>query len=188
VGSSDWSDWEEGMSVGVESLDAHHRQIWRRIRHLAAAVSDGYADDVRAALRFLHVHLAEHEAEEERWMEEAGYPGAREHVRAHAAMRDRIAAAREDESAGAERRIFEAADWVARALESHMRVDDLKLGRFWTARENLRRLAEAGPGVGAALTPIPGMLSTLSAPRAREEDGEEDAPPLAPAAPAGTAR
>jgi hemerythrin len=176
------ADWEEGMSVGVEFLDVHHRQMWRRIRHLANAVSDGRADEVRAALRFLQSYLSEHDAEEERWMEEAGYPGAREHVRAHAAVLDRIRAAREDESAGSDRRLFEAADWVARALEAHMRSDDLKLGRFWTARENLRRLAEAGPGLGAALTPIPGMLATVP-PRARGDEGEP-APAPPPADPA----
>jgi hemerythrin len=175
------SDWEEEMSVGVESLDAHHRQVWRRVRHLAKAVSEGDAADVRSSLRLLHSHLAEHQAEEERWMEEAGYPGAREHVRGHAAVLERIAAARADESAGSDLHLLEAADWIARALEGHMRSDDLKLARFWTARENLRRLAEAGPGIGAALTPIPGMLAVY-VPRPRPDD--EPAPTPPPVAPA----
>jgi hemerythrin-like metal-binding protein len=171
------------MTVGVESLDVHHRQVWRRIRHLARAVSEGDAVDVRSSLRFLHAYLSEHHAEEERWMEDAGYPGAREHLRAHAAILERIASARADESAGADRGLLAAADWVARALETHMRSDDLKLGRFWTARENLRTLAEAGPGVGASLTPIPGMLATW-APRPRREEDERTPTPV-PLRPSG---
>jgi hemerythrin-like metal-binding protein len=175
------SDWEEGMTVGVESLDAHHRQVLRRIRHLARAVSEGDAADLRASLRFLHTYLAEHQRDEEQWMEDAGYPGAREHLRSHGAILERIAAARSDATAGSDRRLLEAADWVARALEGHMRGDDLKLGRFWTARENLRRLAEAGPGVGASLTPIPGMLP-VDPPRPRRDDGPAKTPaPLPPA-------
>ncbi len=170
------SDWDEGMTVGVESIDVHHRQVLRRIRHLARAVTEGDAADLRASLRFLHGYLAEHQREEERWMDDAGYPGAREHVRAHAAILDRIAAA------GAEakdRALLEAADWVARALETHMRTDDLKLGRFSTARENLRKLAEAGPGVGASLTPIPGMIRS-EPPRPRDGDATPTPAPLPP--------
>lgn len=157
------------MSVGIGSLDAHHRQVWRRIRHLAKAVSEGDAMDVRSSIRLLHVYLAEAHAEEERWMEDAGYPGAREHLRAHNAILDRAATARNDDAPGAEKRLLGAADWLARTLAAHMQGDDLKLARFWTARENLRKLAEAGPGVGACLTPIPGML-TVAPPRPRRDD------------------
>ncbi len=170
------------MTLGVELLDVHHRQVWRRARHLATAASDGDAASVRSSLRLLHAYLAEHCTEEERWMEEAGYPGLREHARAHAALLDRIAAARADESPGADRRLLDAADWVARTLEAHMRSDDLKLARFWTARDNLRKLAEAGPGVGAALTPIPGMLQAYTPPPLprRDDDPPRASPPAPP--------
>ncbi|HEY6100097.1 MAG TPA: hemerythrin domain-containing protein, partial [Anaeromyxobacter sp.] len=120
-------DWEDGMSVGVEAIDVHHRQVWRRIRHLASAVSHGRPDEVRAALRFLHGYLAEHDGDEERWMEEAGYPGAREHARAHAQIQERIGAARDPEARLPAKALLQTAEWVARALETHMRGDDLKL-------------------------------------------------------------
>lgn len=163
-------DWEEGMSVGVEAIDVHHRQVWRRIRHLANAVSDGRSDEVRAALRFLQSYLADHNAEEERWMAEAGYPGAREHLRAHAELMERIRSTRELGAGVHVKTLLQTADWVARMLEEHMRNDDLKLGRFWTARENLRILAERGPGVGASLTPIPGSLAPFSSPGKGDPD------------------
>ncbi len=166
-------DWEDAMSVGIEAIDLHHRHVWRRIRNLAGAVSDGRTVEVRAALRFLHGYLAEHHAEEERWMEDAGYPGAREHARVHALIVERIRAAREVEERLPAKALFEAADWVAGALEAHMRAEDLKLGRFWTARENLRRLAENAPGVGASLTPIPGSLPCASPARERRPEREE---------------
>ncbi len=172
------SDWEEAMTVGVESLDVHHRQVLRRIRHLARAVTEGDAADLRASLRFLQAYLAERQREEEQWMEDAGYPGAREHVRAHAAILERIAAARAD---GTDRALLEAAESVAGALEAHMRTDDLKLGRFWTARENLRKLAEAGPGVGTTLTPIPGMLRAEPPRPRRDAEGTPTPVPLTPA-------
>lgn len=156
------------MSVGVDLLDAHHRHIWRRVRHVANAVSDGRADEVRAALRFLHTYLVAHHFEEEQWMLEAGYPGAREHTRLHAEIMDRVRAASEPGRLDT-KALFETADWAAAALQAHMRIEDLKLGRFFTARENLRRLAESGPGAGAALTPLPGSIGTV----APERDGPE---------------
>jgi hemerythrin len=165
-------DWTEEMSVGVESIDVHHRQVWRRIRHLANAVSDGRADEVRAALRFLHGYLAEHQADEERWMAEVGYPGAREHARAHEEIVGRVAGAVERETLLNTKALLLAADWVARAVAEHMGSEDLKLGRFWTARENLRRLAESGPGLGTSLTPLPGSVPTVV--RGREDPSRED--------------
>ena len=165
-------DSELEMTLGVELLDVHHRQVFRRARHLATATSERDASAVRSSLRLLYAYLAEHCREEERWMDEAGYPGAREHGRAHAALLDRIAVARADDGAGSERRVLEAADRVVRTLEAHLRTDDLKLARFWTARVNLRRLAEAGPGVGAALTPIPGMLQAYTPPPLPRRDDD----------------
>lgn len=177
-------DWDEKMSVGVGELDVHHRQVLRRVRQVANAVTTGEARQVRKALAQIEAYLAAHHAGEEVWMEEAGYPAAKEHARAHAGIVERIRLAREDAGAGSEVRLVAAAEWLARALEAHMRNEDVKLGRFWTARQNLRLLAEKGPGVGASLTPIPGMLSAV--PRGEgggDSPAGDDAPPRRPRGP-----
>jgi hemerythrin len=161
-------------SVGVETLDAEHRHVRRRLRQLASAAAEGRADEVRGALRHLHADLAERQAAEERWIAEAGYPGEREHARAHRALLDRIGLARDGEA----RALFGAAREIGEALEAHLRFDDLKLGRFWTARQNLRRLAE-GPGGGALLTPIPGTPLPSPAPGARTPPPAARVPPPA---------
>lgn len=171
-------EWEEGLSVGVEEIDVQHRLIVRRLRQVASAASDGRAAEVRAALRFLERYVADHFRTEERWMAEHGYPGVREHERGHAALRDAIALARrtieEQGGAGAA-----PAARIASALVEHLRTEDQKLGQFWTARENLRRLAERGPGEGVQLTPIPGFArAVVPAP----SDPPEPAAPPAPLA------
>ncbi len=170
-------DWQEEMSVGVGELDAHHRQLLRRVRRVASAVASGEPRQIRNALAQIEAYLAVQHAGEEVWMEEAGYPAAKEHARAHAGIVERIRMARADAAAGSEVRLVAAADWLARALESHMRNEDVKLGRFWTARQNLRLLAEKGPGVGASLTPIPGMLGVVSHGEREDDAPGEDAPP-----------
>ena len=165
--------WTEGMSVGVEIIDAHHRHIWRRIRHVESAAAEGRAEEVRAALRFLHTYLVAHQADEEQWMLEAGYPGAREHARLHVEIADRIRSAWEGPLDS--RELQATADWVGRTLQAHIRSEDVKLGRFWTARQNLRRLAENAPG--ASLTPLPGSVEAPRKPE-REEPPPTPAPRL----------
>lgn len=166
-------DWTEadGTTVGVEIIDAHHRHIARRVRQLATAVSDGRAEETRAALRFLHTYLAAHHEDEERWMSEGGYPGTREHIRSHAEILARIGSVRDAQPAATAKALAEIAGWVSRALEAHMHAEDIKLARFFTARENLRRLAESGLGAGAAaLTPLPGAFSAV------KDAGADDRP------------
>ena len=153
-------EWEPGMSVGVEEIDERHRQILRRVRHLARAAAEGGAEPVRAALRSLQYTLSEHHAVEEAWMEEQGYPAAGDHVRDHRAIVETIGRVRADGSDGA--RLAEVAAAVARMLDEHMRSDDLRLGRFFTARQNFRRLAESGSGFGMSLTPMPGTFAAVT--------------------------
>jgi len=150
-------EWVSSFSMGVEQIDVEHRQILRRVSQLTATADEGRPDEVRGALRFLHAYLSHHFEDEQSWMDDVGYPGAREHARLHAALLARIASARD--LAIAQLAAF-GAD-VARGVEEHMRVEDLKLARFFTARANLRLLAEAAPGHQAVLTPLPGALEAV---------------------------
>jgi hemerythrin len=169
-------DWDEGLSVGVEQIDVEHRQIMRRVRQLAAVVSEGRPETIRGTLKFLHGYLAEHFAHEEDWMAETGYPAAREHARHHVAMLDAITAARLRAIEDPASLVRASADLTA-ALDEHMRNEDLKLGRFFTARENLKALAEAGPGVGVALSPIPGSRAPVPRPERAQPRADEAADP-----------
>jgi hemerythrin len=165
-------DWDETRSVGVEHLDAEHRHILRRVRHLAAAVAEGRPEEIAASLKFLHGYLFEHFADEEDWMADTGYPGARDHERHHAALLDAVTTARL-RGVGRPDALRAAAAEIASAVDEHMRTEDLKLGRFVTARDNLKALAEVGPAVRLALAPIPGRAA--GAERREEEARPADA-------------
>ncbi len=162
-------EWDHGLSLGVERMDVEHRQIVRRVRQIAAAVAEGRPEEILGTLRFLGPYLVQHFQHEEAWMAEVGYPGAGEHARIHAVMLEAVTDAREQASGEAGDLGRAAAD-LAAALDEHMRSEDLKLGRFFTARENLRLLAEAGPGVGVALTPLPGSLAAVRPARLEPEE------------------
>ncbi len=150
-------DWEPA-SLGDERLDGQHRTIVRRLRSLDAAVASGRAEEIRASLRLLSHSAAGHWSDEERWMEGVGYTGIAEHKRYHATFVEALAAAVDPK---ARRDVAEAATEIAQAVEEHLRVDDLKLARFVAARSNFKAMAEAKPGKGPALTPIPGALTPI---------------------------
>jgi hemerythrin-like metal-binding protein len=151
-------DWAPA-SVGVEQIDAEHRLILRRVRGIASAVEHGQPGELHAALRNLGHVLQEHWRSEEAWMAEQGYPGAGDHAQHHEALLERVIAVRRRE--GSPGATPTAAVDLARAVEEHMRTEDLKLGRFYAARENFRRLGSAKVGEGPALTPIPGALTPV---------------------------
>jgi hemerythrin len=139
-------EWEPGLSVGVEAIDVQHRQILRRMRCLDEAVRAGRPADTRAGLRFLTHYLADHFDEEESWMEQNGYPGLSEHRKAHRRCLDELKAMRNAFEVSADPApLTRAAEALSRWLDEHMTGDDLQLGRFREARENLRRLAAGGP-------------------------------------------
>jgi hemerythrin len=175
----------EEPSVGVDALDAEHRHVRRRLRQLAAGAAEGRADVVRGALLRLHAELSARLEAEERWIAQVGYPGEREHARAHRLLLRRLEAARAAEP----RALLAAAGELCDAVEAHLRYEDLKLGRFWTARQNLRRLAEGT----VALTPIPvgTPLPARATPppgaAARRDPAAEPRAALAPARVAGAA-
>jgi hemerythrin len=154
------TDCDSGFSVGVEHIDHEHRQILRRVGQLADAVREGRPEELRGALKFLHASLGEHFANEEGWMAQAGYPGAPEHTRRHAAILEAVSGVRQ-RAIDQPGTVVRVAAELAEVLDEHMRVEDLKLGRFVTARENLKLLADAGPGAAKALTPLPGTVSTV---------------------------
>ncbi len=141
-------------SLGVEWIDAEHRLILRRVERLASVAAEGSPEELRGALRLLTASLEDHWRHEEEWMAEQGYTAAGDHGRQHALLLERLGEARAVAKAGGP--AARAAADLAHALREHMRTEDLKLARFFAARENLRRLAGGTGGKGPALTPIPG--------------------------------
>jgi hemerythrin len=174
-------DRDERPDTGEDALEVQHRQVIRRLDRLAVSIAEGRADEVTSALRFLERYLADHFEAQERWMVERGYPGSIEHARLHASVVAGIADARHAvEFVGIAAQALEKA---RHAVDEHLRVDDLRLRQFLVARENLRRLAEAGPGVGMSLTPIPGTIEPIRTPPPASHAGVFATPPHGTPAP-----
>lgn len=73
-------EWSDTLSVGIEGMDAHHRDFIEAWSHTNEA-ADGAA--FAAAFQQLLDHLAEHFAYEEGLMEQHGFPALGEHRGEH---------------------------------------------------------------------------------------------------------
>ena len=80
--------WTTDLSVGVETIDAQHRELFSRLNRLFNACQSGDCTrEVEPVLQFLLTYVQEHFAEEEQLMQEADYPELEEHRQQHAEFR-----------------------------------------------------------------------------------------------------
>lgn len=72
-------EWQDSYVLGHEPMDETHREFIALVNALAAAPGE----DALAALRTLIEHTEAHFAQENRWMEESGFPPIHCHVGEH---------------------------------------------------------------------------------------------------------
>src|SRR5271169_85270 len=77
-------EWDESLSVGYGKIDADHKELFKTIKELVAAIKQHTCkykiDDV---IKFLEDYANDHFSMEETYMKEFGYPEYSEHVAEH---------------------------------------------------------------------------------------------------------
>lgn len=80
-------EWNQSLSVGVEQIDAQHRELFARVNKLLEATSQGKGrNEVGSTIDFLADYVVSHFASEERLMSQHSYP----EYGAHKAQHDRF--------------------------------------------------------------------------------------------------
>lgn len=81
--------WTDNLSVGIKGFDEDHRRLIRMINELHMVIQDVDAngkipvEEIEIALHRLENYFSYHCLEEERLMEQTGYPELREHRLEH---------------------------------------------------------------------------------------------------------
>jgi hemerythrin len=76
--------WTRDLSVGVESIDVQHQELFRRLNALLVAIGDQRQEqEVLVTLAFLGDYVVSHLADEEQLMREIGYPELPVHLAEH---------------------------------------------------------------------------------------------------------
>jgi hemerythrin len=125
--------WTPQLSVGVEEIDAQHRELFRRVDLFLGALAERRgAAELDPLVRYLKAYVREHFAEEQRLMEFSGYSGLGEHLEEHhgfTAEFDGLAGelAQDGPTLGLARRLVALlVDW----LSDHLATTDRRFGAY----------------------------------------------------------
>jgi hemerythrin len=129
-------EWTPALSVGIEDIDAQHRELFARAARLLDRLHEGLPEEVGPLIDFLHQYAVLHFSAEEAQMRAVRYPGYLRHKAQHDRfIADLTALARERERRGP--RAFlavKASHWIGQWLKEHVSVVDGELGRFLARR------------------------------------------------------
>ena len=76
--------WTEDLSTGIEKIDEQHRELFEKINDLVVAVRQGVCKyKISDVIRFLEDYVFFHFGEEEKYMQQFGYPGYQAHKAQH---------------------------------------------------------------------------------------------------------
>lgn len=123
--------WNKDLAVGIEELDADHRQLIQYLNDLFAACFAGQGpavlkDTLKSVQRYTRVHFAR----EEDVMRKMNYPGLEEHRQRHAELVSELDDLIEEFNQGANHDLSNKTlqfleDW----LLHHILIEDKKIGR-----------------------------------------------------------
>jgi hemerythrin len=126
-------EWTPDLSVGVDSIDGQHKELFKRINSLLEAMKAGKGKQIIAeTLSFLKQYAAVHFADEEKLMQKIKFPEINMHKMAHQAfVKDFTALADKLGKEGASAAIIvetqqKLMDW----LINHIGKMDKKYGEF----------------------------------------------------------
>ncbi len=126
-------EWTDHLSVGVDEIDAQHRELYRRVNLFLTALAEKRgAAELEPLVRYLRDYIREHFAEEQRLMEFCFYPDLGEHLAEHHRFEDQYEAlaselARTGPTFGLAKRLLALlVDW----LDQHLATTDKAFGAF----------------------------------------------------------
>jgi hemerythrin len=125
--------WTEDLSVGVETIDNQHKELFRRINSLVEAIKQGKCKtEITGVIMFLEEYALSHFGEEETFMKEHAYPPYHDHKAQHAIFIKNLSELRKElEDIGPSYVLSVTTnqvivDWII----DHIAKTDKKLGRF----------------------------------------------------------
>lgn len=130
-------EWSPDLSVGIEEIDAQHRELFRRAARFAEGLEGRTRDEVDGLLGYLRHYASVHFAAEEEWMRLTGYPASRLHRAEHERfLRELLSLSGEHARRGTGLRSQAVADWLRRWLTAHLGTHDAALSDFLRERQS----------------------------------------------------
>lgn len=129
-------EWTKDLAVGIEVIDDHHKEIFRRVAGLLDACRAGKGKQaVGEVLDFLEDYIVTHFAAEENLQLHYSYPGYKLHKAMHEGFINDVAKlkARFEAEGATLDLVLETDQVVVNWLVSHIKKADKELGDFLRA-------------------------------------------------------
>jgi hemerythrin-like metal-binding protein len=84
-------DWNDGFSVGIKIIDEQHRDLVETVNKLYDSIyKNSASEEIDDAFKHLMDYAEHHFGTEERFFEEFGYEGKKDHVAEHDKFREEL--------------------------------------------------------------------------------------------------
>jgi hemerythrin len=137
--------WTPALAVGIEQIDAQHRELFRRAELFLSGIESCSRHEIGVLLSYLRFYVVNHFGSEEEWMRELEYPDYAEHKRKHDRfLKDLLVLSEENER-------FEApglsplrvATWLNTWLTDHVGRADCELAAWFLSRRGAAASTES---------------------------------------------
>jgi hemerythrin len=130
-------EWTESLSVGVVIIDEQHKELFRRFGDLIDACHEGHGKEkITELLEFLDGYVVFHFSEEEKLMQDYGYPGIASHRQEHASFVNRLQHLKQglDAQGSTQTLVTQTVRILLNWIVKHIKSVDIELGAFLKPR------------------------------------------------------
>lgn len=130
-------EWQENLSIGVLEIDIQHKLLFDKFSSfLNAYAADGNTDKTLQMFWFLEAYAVTHFKEEEKLMQQAGYPSLQAHRQKHQAFIDQINKMKERLKAEGLNQglVATMTSFITSWLVQHISTEDRAIGDFINKR------------------------------------------------------
>lgn len=140
----DFAVWKRQYTVGVHELDNQHKQLLRVLNDLHGAITRGESNqEIEKLLNEFAKYGIEHFSTEEHYLDEFGYPDAKQHLVKHDALETLLSKFMEDHKNNVESFSLKKLRTLKERVEEHILIDDYAYAQHFKKMNRQLKKSEA---------------------------------------------
>lgn len=117
--------WDEKYSVGIQSIDTQHKEIFEILEKLVEAMKKGHGSDVTTQIILnLERYAVNHFQKEEFFFKRFNFYGSAEHISEHQDFKNKIISLKSDLKSGKITLTFDLLNFLKEWIDHHILVVD----------------------------------------------------------------
>lgn len=122
--------WTDKLSVGVPQIDEQHKKLIDLVNNFFDAMKSGQGSQaLQKACPELVNYVNKHFSDEEKFMQEIGFPGLEQHKKLHAELTDKVKKLISAIQSGASVNTLKVGQFLRDWLTNHISTVDMQYGK-----------------------------------------------------------